>query len=117
MRHPTDAPAPLDADHRRPRMLLKAARWAARQAAFCTEAAPIEQGALAGLIALESTMEDLRRHQPHAWRAAAHVRVLAQLTALRRRLRDQAKASGSEALRSATKAARASLIEGSSGGA
>lgn len=100
---PADARWPPDG--RRPRLLLDAARRVAARLTTKANLGATEAPfplSLAVLEETEATFEHTRRTRPHAWRPAAHVAALGRLLALRASLRSQAKASGSDALRSAT---------------
>lgn len=117
-------------DPKRPRMLCRCAS-AVATALLRADRCP-SPDRRAALQHLEEGLERVRRMHPEAWRAERHVDTLGRLMALDVReaalaspepalqtmcqAGPYAKASGSAALRSATKAVSASPIAGSSGG-
>ncbi len=105
----------------RPSLLIETARVGARRYCRARDLAPALPGFTGGtaqqvvarLGEAELNCEDLRRARSPAYRPAVHVQVLSALLAEAA----QAKASGSDSLRFATKSRRPSSMPGSSAGA
>ncbi|MEM6488138.1 MAG: DUF6477 family protein [Pseudomonadota bacterium] len=102
---PADA-KPVETDPKRPRLLVQTARHAAAAMVRRDRVPPATERER--LARLEAEREAARRARPFAWRVAPHVTLLAAVMAIdaraaaEARLEAQLKASGSDALRSAT---------------